>query len=158
MRNNPTLQSTSSTSYQQTENEACSDLSADELDQFSSGDEVDESSLSTASTPRPSSVSMDVPRSLSRLLAGASDGRHLSIRDQSALQKALLQAVNISPGQVPSSITTVHRQRHENRVETAAEIKANFIANKPPFVVGQFDLKLIRLGLLYFNTSYYFLY
>lgn len=134
MRNKPTLQSTSSTN-KQTENGACFDLSDDELDQFSSGDKV-VSLLYKVSTPRPYSVSMEVPRSLSRLLAGASDGRHLSIRDQSALQKALLQAVNISPGQVPGSITTVRRPRHENRIETAAEIKKNSLQTSHRFLLA----------------------
>ena len=122
-----------------------SQSSADELDPPSSGDEVDESSFVT-STPRPhSTVSIELPRlSLARALSSTADARNLSVRDQSAMQKTLVEAGNLSPSLVPSSSATVHRQTRRNRLETAAEIKANFIANKPPFAVVHFDSKLIK--------------
>lgn len=75
-----------------------SEVSDDELEDISSGDEVDETTLnrSTNSTPRPHSVTLEVPRSLSRCLSTTSDRRHLSVRDQSAIQKALLESANVN--------------------------------------------------------------
>lgn len=100
-----------------------SEVSDDELEDISSsGDEVDETALniSTSSTPRPQSVTLEVPRSLSRCLSTTSDGRHLSVRDQSAIQKSFLASANVNPSLVSISKSTVHRQRRINRTLTAA--------------------------------------
>lgn len=87
---------------------------------------------------------MVVPRLLSRSLSTTSDGRHLSIRDQSAMQQAMLVAGNVSPAAVGTSKSTVHRHRQINRTQTAAEILQSFLSNLPPFVVIHFDSKLIK--------------
>jgi hypothetical protein len=124
-----------------------SEVSDDELEDISSsGDEVDETALniSTSSTPRPQSVTLEVPRSLSRCLSTTSDGRHLSVRDQSAIQKSFLASANVNPSLVSISKSTVHRQRRINRTLTAAEIKESFISNLSPFGIVHFDSKLIR--------------
>ena len=123
-----------------------SEVSDDEIEHISSGDEVDETTLnkSTSSTPRPQSVLLEVPRSLSRCLSTTSDGRHLSVRDHSAIQKALLESANVNPSLLSISKSTVHRQRRINRTLTAAEIKESFLSNLPPFGIVHFDSKLIR--------------
>ncbi len=112
-----------------------SEVSDDELEDISSADEVDETTFnrSTSSKPRPHSVTLEVPRSFSRCVSTTSDGRHLSVPDQSAIQKALLESPNVNPSLLSISKSTVHRQRRINRTLTAAEIKESFVSNLPPF-------------------------
>ena len=121
-----------------------SEFSDNELEDISLGDEVDETTLTRSSTPMPHSVALEVPRLLSRCLSTPSDGRHLSVRDQSAIQKALLESANKNPNLISISKSTVHRQRRINRTLTAAEIKESFVSNCPPFGIVHTYTKLIR--------------
>lgn len=96
---------------------------------------------------------IEIPRTISRISCTVADGQMLSIRDQSAIQKAFLNAGSSDTSCTPTSKSSVHRYLRENRLKTAATIKSNFIENLPPYGFVHCDSKLIRYILITNHVS-----
>lgn len=107
------------------------------IDSSSSGDEF------RTKTPRPSSLVLEtLTKTLSKETGSTADRVNLSVRFHLLLKASFINAGGADINQMSLSKSAVHRQRKQNRVETANSIKNNF--QKPPFAVVHWDSKLIK--------------
>lgn len=107
------------------------------IDSSSSGDEF------RTKTPRPSSLVLEtLTKTLSKETGSTADRVNVSVRSHLLLKASFINAGGADINQMSLSKSAVHRQRKQNRVETANSIKNNF--QKPPFAVVHWDSKLIK--------------
>ena len=121
------------------------DVSSESEQSIPDSDLTDDEYSTTRSTPMPSSVILQIPaKTLTKETGQIADSRNLSIRDQLVFQSALVRAGGGNINDMSMSLSTVHRQRRENRKTIAEKISEDWLKQIPPFVIVHWDSKLIK--------------
>jgi hypothetical protein len=93
--------------------------------------------------PKPSQVMVQIPTKILLMLTGVvADRTQLSIRSQLAMTATIVKVGRASLNDFTLSTTSAWRQRNEQRVTTANNIKKNW--DKPPFAIVHWDSKLLK--------------